>query len=646
MLRQWMLNKPSAIPQSQPQPPATTLMQQPASLVREEAKEQLEQEVVDEEALLLALGRDVNYLNDEIGAADRKKALSRIEKAVHASLTTSTLATATSLLTKPLLRRLTDASEQCRLLACSLLCRLVSQCPLSALTASLPYILPSVAFRLNCRDLTSAAQPYSAANTHTHYPASEGADNAECSEEVRLQLLQLTSAAVQRLNTDNGNSELDLFLADIVTIVAQCVTDRSPPLKQAGTTLLLALLSTHAHQLRATAQLLARLLTPNLAHKHSRVRILTLQALQRLLTQGAAEHIRELAAYTEHNVVDMHALYHGEARCNYLALLCQDTHERVREALYSLVGGCMTEMVEAADYETLLMPYLLTGLADSSEASRAMCRSYVDKLAAQYREDHLDAIEEAERYAPPSSVAGVQLSNFPYSVQPSLPLQLRLRVFVDRLFPALLAELGDWKVEVRGDSVRLVRTLLWLEEESVGAQWRAELLGAAVRIRQRDEHSEERQRRDERGDDSDTDVEVVWGEVMRLVATFGGEEVWRTLRRQREDGQEVGALSLLPPLLAGLDEKRLSEVAAEVAGWLAVDRGAAMLCRAQLRRQVRTYAVLVAALPADALGSVTEGLQLLSEAVEACDSRELSRSASQITTLLAAARQRMGGGGM
>ena len=643
MLQQWMLNKTTAIPQPKLHQSTTILPSIPhtAPASQQEAKEQLSSPAVDSDALLLSLSRDVNYLNDEISTADRKAALTRIEQSLQQPLTAVTLATATALLTKPLLKRLTDAAEQCRLLACSVLRHLVTYCPLSTLLASLPYILPSVAFRLNCRDLTSAAQPYSAANTHTHYPPSAAANTAEVSEEVRLQLLQLTAAVVQRFGSGEAGGEFDLFLADVVTIIAQGVTDRSPPLKQAATTLLIALLATHSHQLRATSLLLARLLTPNLAHKHSRLRTLTLTALTRLLTTGsAAEHIRQLAAFTEHNVIDLHAFYHGETRCNYFALLCQDRNAAVREALYSLVGRCMTEMAEAADYETLLMPYLLTGLADESEASRTLCRGYVDKLAAQYRKDHLDDIEEAERYAPTTATAAVELSNFPYTGRPSMSLQRRLHVFVDRLFPALLSELGDWKVEVRSDSVRLMRTLLWLEEESVGAEWRAELLGTAVRIRQRDESSEERRRRDERGEEAESEVEVVWSEVMRLVARYGGEEVMRTLRRQREDGHEVGVLSLLPALLAGMEVGRVIEVAEEVEGWLEADRCAAVPSRAQLRRQLRVFAALVAALPSVSLAGVAVGLRELCDAAEACDSRELSRGAQQASALLISAQQK------
>jgi len=305
------------------------------------------------------------------------------------------------------------------------------------------------------------------------------------------------------------------------------------------------------------------------------------------------------------------------------------------------VGGCMTEMVEAADYETLLMPYLLTGLADSSTASRGLCRGYLDKLAAQYRSDNLDKIEEAERYAPRQAVAGVELSNFPYIGRPALSLQLRLRVFVDRLFPALLAELSDWKAEVRSESVRLMRTLLWLEEESVGAEWRTELLTTAVRIRGRDETSEERRRRDERGDEEDSEAEVVWSEVMQLVARYGGDEVMRTLRRQRDDGDEVGVLSLLPSLLAGMEVRQVVEVADEVEGWLEADRSASVLSRAQLRRQVHVYARLVAALPLASLNSVQLGLQQMSDAIAACDSREIGRGAeTAVSALLNAMKEK------
>ena len=327
-----------------------------------------------------------------------------------------------------------------------------------------------------------------------------------------------------------------------------------------------------------------------------------------------------------------------------MAVLCQDKSERVREALYGLVGGCMTEMAEAADYETLLMPYLLTGLADSNESNRTLCQSYVDKLAAQYRKDHLDEIEEAERYAPPPShVIPIVLSHFPYSGRPSLSLQLRLRAFVDRLFPALLSELSDWKVEVRSDSVRLLRTLLWVEERSVGAQWRSELLTTAIRIHQHAEHSEQRLRRDQRDDcdaDAETETELVWSEVMRLVARYDGVEVMRVVRSAREEGQEVGVMAVLPALLAGWESERVDEVAEEVESWLSTERSAAVLSRAQFRRKVRVYAALLNVVTSTSLARIMDSLQQLLETVRADDSKELTRSADRASALLDAARQK------
>ena len=261
MLQQWILNKTTSIPQPQLKHHSTLSSTNPSStthstphptppVTQEECKDQLVDQqatgVVDDDAHLLSLSRDVNYLNDEISTSDRKQALTRIHESLstHHPLPPATLATATALLTKPLLRRLTDGAEQCRLLACGALQQVVTRCPLSRLTAALPYVLPAVSFRLNCRDLTSAAQPYSAANTHTYYPPAEGAANAEPSEEVRLQLLELTSAVVQRFNTDNCSDEFDLFLADLIAIIAQSLTDRSPPLQQSATTLLITLLAT------------------------------------------------------------------------------------------------------------------------------------------------------------------------------------------------------------------------------------------------------------------------------------------------------------------------------------------------------------------------------------------------------------------
>jgi len=53
---------------------------------------------------------------------------------------------------------------------------------------------------------------------------------------------------------------------------------------------------------------------PALAHKYSRVRIAVLEALEPLVSCGAAECIRDLAAFRESNVINLETFFTGFVR--------------------------------------------------------------------------------------------------------------------------------------------------------------------------------------------------------------------------------------------------------------------------------------------------------------------------------------------
>jgi len=55
-------------------------------------------------------------------------------------------------------------------------------------------------------------------------------------------------------------------------------------------------------------------LQPALAHKYSRVRIAVLEALEPLVSCGAAECIRDLAAFRESNVINLETFFTGCVR--------------------------------------------------------------------------------------------------------------------------------------------------------------------------------------------------------------------------------------------------------------------------------------------------------------------------------------------
>ena len=601
MLQRWIARKPlsTRICDSQSNavnsPPSSHPLTTRPSIECEE-KQQLQRsegEEVDDDALLLSLTADVNFLTSA-SLGERKRALQRLCGTLRSPTAAAatphstaslppvhpaTLTAMVSLLLKPLLRTLTDEVEQCRALSASLLLHLLSAASLPTLLSCIPFLLPTLSYRLQARDLTSATMPYSASNQHLHYPLLPSS-SAEPSEDVRLSLFGLAALLVHSVALHSSEPALVIGLPELISLIAQGLVDRSPAIKQTSTSLLSSLLQSHPQALRGSSLALARVLTPNLLHPHHRTRRCTLDALRALIPIGAAEHIRDLAAFRERNVIDLYGFYHGETRVNHLGRLVQDDKVEVRRALYSCVGEWLESMREAGDYETLLMPYLLSGLHDQWEGNRALCMGHLQRIGEQFERDRAEELQDAHVYGAAAEALSrpllhhlpfFPLTDFPFRCRPSLGLRLRLRPFIDRLLPTLLTELRDWQRRVQRDSMLLLRSLLFLEEETVGAEWLREVVEVGLR---------------KGGGEG-------WSEVMALAGRYGGDEVMREMRLAREDGRSEAVIEALPHLLCAMPPTLIAQRVEEVEGWMAEDRHAGRLSVAGVLRQVKVYEQLL-----------------------------------------------------
>ena len=615
MLQQWILNKASSthISPSSPTPlsspmalakPSFSAPSPPPPPPRDaEEKEQLRdggesagEAEVDDDVLLVSLSRELPLLSDDSPQQQRRQAMQRIARSLRAGneaadfvsspsaaplpVHPATVPTLVSLLLKPLLRRLTDEVERCRALSSSVLLQLLRDASLPTLLSSLPFLLPTLCYRLQTRDLTPASLSYTASNQHTHFPLLPSS-TAEPSEELRLSLFHLVALVVRALSSHPSDASLPLFLPDLLAVLAQGLVDRVAGIKVLCSAQLVSLLRSHPQALRPSSTVLCRVATSNALSGQQRVRLATLDVLRLLVPLGAAEHIRDLAAFRERNMIDLHGFYHGEARVNYLARLVQDDKAEVRQALYRCVGDWLESMTEAADYETLLMPYLLSGLHDSWDANRSICLLHLQRLGAAFEADRAEELEDARVYGTQAEAISrpllrdlptLQLSCFPFHSRPSLGLRLRLRPFIDRLLPALLSELRDWQRAVQRDSLLLLRTLLFVGEEWVGAEWMREVVEVGLKVGRGAE----------------------WAEIPALVGRYGGGEVMRELARARENERGAAVVDAIPALVRGMPPAVLAERVDAFEQWMEEDRRQAGVDAATIARQLAAYQHLTA----------------------------------------------------
>lgn len=509
MMQQWLGGTTRSTTKQQ------TAYVDPFALLSKPAIAEQEKQLVvsfDSVAFIHSLARFSSAFTDESqpGTAGAKQRLAALrsfatscgcdsEKPVH--IPQPSLDEALTLHIKSLLRRCTDSSEACRDCALRIIARLAERTRLTAFSRALPFVIPVLSMRLYCRDLSSASEAYSAANPGNHFavlPAAEA--RYEPSEEVRTQIIQLVSLIVKRFEpqsvdevVDESNNslavrslsssdcdapiELSFFMPVLVGMIAQGCADRSPAIKQDANSLLVQLCQSRPHELRTSSLLLARVCMPNLLHVHHRVRSSSVAALNVLVPLGAGEIVRDLVAFRESNVIDIHGFFNGETRHNYLASLVQDQHATVRRALFDTIGNWMMTWPEQADYETLLFPYLLTGLHDEVESNRIATQTSLERLGARYETDFQDALRDELEYSslidtngPRARIAAMEplhFERFPYTTRPPLGVRHYCRRFVDRLMGAITTELSDWQHAVELQSVLLLRSLLFFAEERI-----------------------------------------------------------------------------------------------------------------------------------------------------------------------------------
>jgi hypothetical protein len=453
---------------------------------------------------LSQLNRQLSILLDASSdAPTRKAAFELLSTMLRDDLPQSHAVPAYKAALKPLLKRFSDEREGCRTAAIHLVHRAVKNMP--DVVGVLHFIVPVLAYRMGTIDLSDAPITLGA-NTTMHErntdknvtprpnvapPIALAQANAkvappssEQSATVRTALLGVLVELLIRCTSH----ELEVFLPDLCQILYTSLqTDRAPETKLLVCDALQRLAEDYPGQMRAFAKILMLpLMQRVLLEKSSAVRVAGVRAMGVLIPCGAAEQIRDLCAFRENNVIDIHGFFHGEANVHYFARLVSDSNVRVRSEFFRVVNKWSLDLYERADYETLIMPYVFSGLSDSDATIRAEALSTLSSAGLAFER------EEKERLA--SGVGGtaqdegafrlkVQAEEMqreyltplphhpllfpPFSSRPPWGQRQIARKFLDRLMHAVLQEKGDWKRDVAERSWTLLRVLLVYAEEHI-----------------------------------------------------------------------------------------------------------------------------------------------------------------------------------
>ena len=550
--------------------------------------------VATEDALRRLTARDLNVLADTQSAPQTRVRASRhlrevLETRVEPALLA---ATAAELFLKPFLRRLEDASERCRESAAdalAVLVRGIAACPgedeRGAVLDLLPYAVPVLRDRLGPVD----EAPLSASDVLAGEPnASASASRArtdprEPSEEIRAKLHRVFRELLVNASQSSGNS-LAAYASDAVLVLQFTAEDAFWEVAHEACVLLEALCDELGRRLSPVAKKLAWTFAPNLTHRRSKVRVATLRALRALMHCGAHETILDLCAFKHPNLVPIKAFYGEDRKVNYFGKLALDSCAPVRLAFVETLGDWMTTLVERADHEPRLLPYVMSAAADEAAAVRDAAAALLAALGAQYEREHEKDLKATMTYAPEHF--GVEHSlgrddsdggdtSDPGDEEPRVLLYpppfasrpgLGARILVKNNFPSvvnpILAEMMGWQEDARVRASKLLRAnLVFLEENAT--QHCQQLCLAFVKVcalTRRDAASTSSKPRlgtqSDSGASRAADVEPTVAQCCALVGAFVKPDEWLEVLLERcgpgnEPATVAGALAVTAECCAG-----------------------------------------------------------------------------------------------
>ena len=344
-----------------------------------------------EDALRRLTARDLNVLADtESAPQTRVQALRRVREALERRVEPALLAaTAAELFLKPFLRRLEDASERCRETAADALAALVrgiAACPgedeRGAVLDLLPYAVPVLRERLGPADGDGDGDVYAESSSRSPNNRRHETDPREPSEEIRVKLHRVFRELLINASESSGNA-LAAYASDAVLVLGYTAEDAFWEVAHEACVLLEALCDELGRRLSPVAKKLAWTFAPNLTHRRSSVRVATLRALRGLMHCGAHETILDLCAFKHPNLVPIKAFYGEDRKVNYFGKLILDPSPAVRLAFVGTLRDWMTTLVERADHEPRLLPYVMSALADEAASVQDAALSLLTGLGTQ-----------------------------------------------------------------------------------------------------------------------------------------------------------------------------------------------------------------------------------------------------------------------
>ncbi|RHY96851.1 hypothetical protein DYB37_004377 [Aphanomyces astaci] len=276
----------------------------------------------------------------------------------------------------------------------------------------------------------------------------------ETAEEIRLLLLELLHAVLQRTPTEQS------LPAEVMDVLGKTASDPFPDAKKACCDATLVL----AHKWKSLVKLhlgtVVKPLTMNLGHQHAKIRQCTLQALEAVVPCGSSS-LPELMK---------------DILLPNLSKVLFDRSPSVRKQLVQTTGSWLEHIDELRQFEAALLPLFLSGIADESPDVQSFCLTFLDKLSVKWQQTEED--EEGAAPRPSESSADMDITDDDASAYVESPPFLRrpgrgairlVQRLLGTVLPSLLDQCSDWTALTRQKAASILRVVLILAEDAVNA---------------------------------------------------------------------------------------------------------------------------------------------------------------------------------
>ena len=283
----------------------------------------------------------------------------------------------------------------------------------------------------------------------------------ESSEEVRVLLAELVTIMIKSTIADCFRAYLD----DLLNILRMLAMDPFGDVVREACNGIYEISQSGTELLHHFTINLARSTFRALVHKHAKVRVSGLKALNSVIYCGAWKYSNDvfemLVGFRDPNLVAIKDFFEYSTKFNYLANFVTDNSLWVRETFYKTIANWLLKLPDKKDHEGRLFPYILSGLNDKDADVQKLCFELIEEMGEQFEEEEEEKFRDKKQYDFDTEwTLGRKEFDIPFphpiAHRPRLGSRTIVKGYTRRYLHALYREITDWLKDGRERSSKLL----------------------------------------------------------------------------------------------------------------------------------------------------------------------------------------------